>query len=67
MKRLDSRIEQLEAVRSNLASRTMTDLELAVRLEYAISQGGPLAEELLELLAATPQKAEPHKAQETSC
>lgn len=56
MRRLDSRIDKLEAVRSNLASRTMTDLELAVRLEYAISQGGPLAEELLELLAATPQK-----------
>ena len=59
MKRLDSRIDKLEAVRTNLASRTMTDLELAVRLDYAIRQGGPLAEELLDLLAAaTPQKGE---------
>ena len=63
MRRLDSRIDRLETVRTNVASRTMTDLELAVRLEYAISQGGPLAEELIELLAAaTPQKKEPYKA-----
>ena len=63
MKRLDSRIEQLEAVQAKSESRSMSDLELAVRLDYAIRQGGPLAEELLELLApATAQKGEPQIA-----
>ena len=63
MKRLDPRIVKLEAVHANLACRTMSDLELALRLDYAISQGGPLAAALLDLLAAaTPQMGEPQNA-----
>ena len=63
MKRLDSRIDKLEAVDAYLECRTMSDLELAVRLDYAISQGGPLAAALLDLLvAATPQMGEPQNA-----
>ena len=56
MKKLDSRIEKLEAVQAKFESRTMSDLELAVRLDYAISRGGPLAEKLLAMLAAVDKR-----------
>ena len=56
MKRLDSRIEQLEAVQAQSESRSMSDLELAVRLDYAISRGGPLAEKLLAMLAVSDKR-----------
>jgi hypothetical protein len=57
---LESRIERLEAEREEAALRPMNDAELAVRMYWLVSKGGPDADRLLDFLASADARTNDH-------
>ena len=60
MRTLESRIENLETEWERMSPNPMSDAELAVRMYWLNSQGGPSADRMLSLLAAVDARLDDH-------